>query len=546
MHSVLTGNAGRSRGVGRTSLGASAGTLASTVIGFGRNLALAAAIGTGLVADSYNIANQLPNQLFLLLGGGTFAAVFVPQLMRHAKTSEDRTNEYGSLLLFAAAAFGLVITVPLLVFSPSIIDLMGGSSWSAPQRELGVQLSIWCIPQIFFLALFAMASQLMNARGRFSAVAALPMASSLIVILSCIPIIAVGAVQANSPQMMRRWEVTLLGGATLAGTVLQTILLLAFLHRTGFRVRWRFSIRGLGLRATAVTGLQVTAAAACFQVANVVVAALSTQAGSAAKSLGYDGRGYSAFLYASIINLAVFTAGSVGLASVLLQRLSAHHATDDHDAVGKELNNAIFRAGMLLIPISALLVCTGTLVATTIFAHGETTDEAAHFIGVVLMLLSLSLIPMTVCNLMLKAFYAAQNAKSALLNNVIVAGAWIVGALASSKFLSPEDVVIGIAGSYVFAFLLVLPINIAILSRYHGFMISRTVVRAYVIATGAATIAAAITRLGVGRLDQVISNQWAPRTLLLAGAVSAFLLIYHALTVRSQASLVRLIKWFRE
>ena len=98
-----------SAGVGRTSFSASAAMLFSTALGFVRNLVLASAIGTGLVADSYNIANQVPYQIFTMLGGGAIAFVLVPQLMRQAQVSEVRRDEYGSLLLAA----GVAVRIPV-------------------------------------------------------------------------------------------------------------------------------------------------------------------------------------------------------------------------------------------------------------------------------------------------------------------------------------------------------------------------------------------------------------------------------------------------
>src|SRR5690349_16252322 len=119
---AVTESASRSAGTGRTSLLASIGTLCATAVGFGRNLALAAAIGTSLVADSYNIANQVPNQVFLLLGGGAIFFVFVPQLIRNARESPERGDDFGSLLLLAGGAFGILVTVVLLAFSPWAIQ----------------------------------------------------------------------------------------------------------------------------------------------------------------------------------------------------------------------------------------------------------------------------------------------------------------------------------------------------------------------------------------------------------------------------------------
>ena len=59
-----------------------AGTVVSRLSGFVRNALLAAALGTQLHADVFTIANTVPNMLYILLAGGVFNAVLVPQLVR--------------------------------------------------------------------------------------------------------------------------------------------------------------------------------------------------------------------------------------------------------------------------------------------------------------------------------------------------------------------------------------------------------------------------------------------------------------------------------
>ena len=59
-----------------------AGTVVSRMSGFVRNALLAAALGTQLHADVFTIANTIPNMLYILLAGGVFNAVLVPQLVR--------------------------------------------------------------------------------------------------------------------------------------------------------------------------------------------------------------------------------------------------------------------------------------------------------------------------------------------------------------------------------------------------------------------------------------------------------------------------------
>ncbi|MDW5612047.1 murein biosynthesis integral membrane protein MurJ [Mycolicibacterium sp. D5.8-2] len=532
-------------GVGRASFLASAATLFSTIIGFARNLALAAAIGTGLVADSYNIANQVPSQIFALLGGGTIAFVFVPQLMRHARTSLARGDEYGSFILFAGAAFGILVTVLLLALSPHLIHWMGGSSWESAQSSLGLRLTLWCIPQVFFFAVYGVASQLMYARGHFAAVAWMPTVNSLAIILSCIPIIVVGTVEANSPTSMSDWEVAVLGGSTLLGSALQSILLVLLLRRAGFRLRPRFQLRGLGLRTTAFAGLLTVAAITCYQTANLVAAALSTRAGSEAKALGYEGRGYTAFFYAQTLSFVAAAVASASLANILLQRLSRHYAEGDRQTASKELNEAILATGALLIPVMWLSICLGPLGTDLLFARGQTSHSAAQYIGVVLAVLSVGLVPHALHEILIRPFYAVHDAKTPLRSAGVVGGVWIIGCIGATVFLPPQHALLGIAGAVSLSYIVDLPLRLRSLNRQLQFKISDAVIRGYRNAMCVGLAAAVVIGASASYLERNIPDHWLPRAILFFGAGLGFLIIYYPLTARGPASLGRLVRWLR-
>ena len=63
--------------IGQTS-GMAAGTLASRITGVFRDIALVAAIGTGIFSDTYSVANSVPNIIYILIAGGAINAVFIP------------------------------------------------------------------------------------------------------------------------------------------------------------------------------------------------------------------------------------------------------------------------------------------------------------------------------------------------------------------------------------------------------------------------------------------------------------------------------------
>ena len=89
-------------GEARSSAIMAAGTLVSRFLGFAKTWMLAAALGLGsTVNDTFINANNLPNLIFLLVAGGVFNAVLVPQIIKASK-APDKGADYISRLLTLA------------------------------------------------------------------------------------------------------------------------------------------------------------------------------------------------------------------------------------------------------------------------------------------------------------------------------------------------------------------------------------------------------------------------------------------------------------
>ena len=82
-----------------------AGTTVSRLSGFLRAALLSYALGKSVHADVFNVANSLPNMLYILLAGGIFNAVLVPQLVRAMRNDPDRGDAYTSRVVTVAALF---------------------------------------------------------------------------------------------------------------------------------------------------------------------------------------------------------------------------------------------------------------------------------------------------------------------------------------------------------------------------------------------------------------------------------------------------------
>ncbi len=238
-----------------------AGTVVSRLSGFVRNALLAAALGQALHADLFTIANTIPNMLYILLAGGVFNAVLVPQLVRAQKFDPDGGDGYTNRVVTLAAVFLAGVTAVLVIGAPVVMRLfLDGSFFSpelAPQREAVIAFARYCLPQVFFYGMFVLVGQILNARGSFGPMMWAPIANNVIsVAVLAIYLFVFGPVQDlcahGSPGPLAlagpgstvggftAGQELLLGLGSTAGIVAQFVILLPFLKRAGFTFHPRF------------------------------------------------------------------------------------------------------------------------------------------------------------------------------------------------------------------------------------------------------------------------------------------------------------------
>src|SRR5690625_3047428 len=125
--------ASRSRSLAtRASALMGAGALVSRVLRLLRTSLLAIAIGnTALVADVFETANTIPNVIYMLLAGGVFNVVLVPQIIKQAK-KPDRGADYTSRLITLTALIIGAFTIAITLLAAPIIEALT-LNWSEPK-----------------------------------------------------------------------------------------------------------------------------------------------------------------------------------------------------------------------------------------------------------------------------------------------------------------------------------------------------------------------------------------------------------------------------
>ncbi len=410
-----------------------AGTVVSRLSGFVRGILLAAALGVGLHADVFNIANTVPNMLYILLAGGVFNAVLVPQLVRAMKNDPDGGEAYTNRVITLAALFLAVVTVALVAAAPLLMRLFLDQGYYAADRsaqlESVIDFARYCLPQVFFYGMFVLVGQVLNSRGRFGPMMWAPIANNVVAVAVLgTYLLTIGPARGAEKQGgFGPGAEALLGIGSTVGIVVQLLVLLPYLKAAGFSYRPRFDFRGSGLSHTLRLGMWTVLFVVVNQIAYTVVVRLASRGTVAAGAAGDDGTGYTIYANAFLLTMVPHSIITVSLATAMLPMLSAYAAESDLGAVGRAVSSTLRSAYALVVPLAALLAVMALEVAHVIWGYGSAAADFSNF-APSLALFSVGLVLFTAHYLMLRGFYALEQTRrvfwiqcSIAVTNIVVA-----------------------------------------------------------------------------------------------------------------------------
>ncbi|WP_411081422.1 murein biosynthesis integral membrane protein MurJ [Streptomyces sp. cmx-18-6] len=425
-----------------------AGSVVSRATGFVRSAVVVAALGTGLTADGYTVANTVPNILYILLIGGALNAVFVPELVRAAKEHADGGAAYTDRLLTLCTVGLLALTALAVAAAPLIVGVY--TDYDGRQAELTIALARYCLPQILFYGLFTLLGQVLNARGRFGAMMWTPVLNNVVIVGVFGLYIAVAA---NSDGTLSDAHAHLLGWGTTAGIAVQTLALLPALRAARFRWRPRFDWRGSGLTRPMRSAGWLVLLVLTNQLAYWVVTRLSTTAGQLADEQGVaGGAGYTAYSYAYQLWVVPQGIITVSLVTALMPRMSRAAADGDLGGVRRDVAYALRTSAAVVVPAATALLVLAPWVIGSVFGYGRTTDADITVMAGIMMAFAPGLIAFSGQYVLSRGFYAMSDTRTPFLLNLVIA-AVNAGLSAAAFWLLPARwAVTGMAGASTVAF----------------------------------------------------------------------------------------------
>ena len=434
---------GTNRGLLAASRSMAVASLASRITGFLRSSFLVAAIGIGLVGDSYNLANNFPNMVYELLLGGVLSSVLVPLLVHAQEEDTDDGYAYTQRLLSVATAALAVMTLLAVACAPLIA---GAFVSDHSQRNLTTLFATLLLPEIFFYGLGAMFMAVLNIRHSYAPGAWSPVLNNVVMIVTIAVFWALPGPHTLLPSTITTPQVLVLGIGTTVGIAAQALVLVPSLRRTGFGWRWRFRarpnevgrMREVGTLAGWVLGYVVAS-----QIGVTVIA-----------QVGGRRHAFTIFTNADLLVQMPYGILVVSLLTALMPRLSRSAARGQIGAVVGDLSLGARLSSIALVPVTVGLIVLGPVLCVVLFGYGITTIDDARLIGTALAASAFGLFPFAVVMLQLRVFYAMRDGRTPTLINVCMVTTKVVIVLVCAQVVHgrahiAEALTVATSASYV-------------------------------------------------------------------------------------------------
>jgi putative peptidoglycan lipid II flippase len=416
---------GQTGSLGRGAAMISMATAVSRVTGFLRVMAVAAAMGTTFLANTYQTANTAPNLVFELIAAGVLTSVFVPTFVDYLVKGKREEGWNAANAMTTVALAGLTaMAILVALFAPLIMRLFFiGIEDDALRGEsvaLGTTFLRLFAPQIILYGAGMIMTGALHANRRFTMPAIAPIFNNVIVIAVYVTYMFMRGDTVPGPGGISTSEIWLLGAGTTLGVVAMTLCLIPGLRDLGWKFRFNWDPSHPSVKKAARLGVWALGYAGGYQAGLVAVLILANrvEGGVAAYQWAYT------FFY---LPHALF---GVPIFSVLFTAMAEHVAKDELPGVVDRLRDGVGMLAFILFPVAAALAVLSGPLTTVTLQYGVMTADGAALVGRVLTAFALGLPTYSAFLVFTRAFYALGDTKvPALVNAATTALATLLGAM---------------------------------------------------------------------------------------------------------------------
>jgi putative peptidoglycan lipid II flippase len=393
-------------------------TLLSRVLGFVRDVLIAAYLGAGPVADAFFVAFKLPNFFRALFAEGAFNAAFVP-LYSEYLTRQGRAAAlaFAERALAALLAALLVFVALAQVFMPWLmLGLAPGFVDRPTTFDLAVAFTRITFPYLLLISLVSLLGGVLNSVGRFAAAAAAPVLLNLTLIAALLGLTPLLSTPGHA----------LAAGVTLSGIV-QFLWLIWACGRAGIFLRLPRPHLTPEVKRLLRLILPAALGAGVVQVNLVIGVILASLLPTG--SISY-------LFYADRLNQLPIGVVGVAVGTALLPLLSRQIAAGEQRAAAASQNRAVELALLLTLPATAALMAVPHELVSVLFERGAFGAAASTATAAALTAYAAGLPAYIMVRALAPGFYARHDTATPVRIAVLCIGVNLAVALALMPLLA--------------------------------------------------------------------------------------------------------------
>jgi putative peptidoglycan lipid II flippase len=374
-------------------------TLASRVLGFIRDMLMAAVFGASGATDAFFVAFRIPNMLRRFVAEGTFTISFIPVYTEvlHNKGEKEAGDLASRSLTLQMLVIALIISLGI-IFSPEIIGVIGYGFKGSESFGLAVSLNRVMFPYLFFVGFVAFSMGILNSHGYFFA----PAFSPVLLNVGMISGILI---------FSRFFEEPLLGvsAGVIFGGIFQFILQIPYLIKSGFRLKVSFNFNHPQLKKIYRLLAPAFFANGIVQINILIGTVLASTLESGSISYLY---------YADRLTEIVLGVFIISIGNVILPEMSRLTASDNIEKFRDLYIHSLKSALYLAVPASLALMTIGFPVISVLFMRGEFAQREAELTAKALFYASIGISSISVNRITIPAFFSLKESKKPALSAV--------------------------------------------------------------------------------------------------------------------------------
>lgn len=408
-------------------------TLGSKLLGFIREILIAAKFGSGMETDTFFVAMTAT---FLITGflSNAISTTFIPVLSEiESKEGKKGKIEHANNMLNIIFVLSILLVIGAWIAAPIIVKLLA-KGFQGEQFELSLQLTRIGLPMILFGGILGVFTGYLQSEQKFISTAAIGFPFNFVYIFFLL-------------FLSSKFGIKGLMVTAVIAVGSQFLIQIPEARISGYKYIFKFNLKDKYIKKVILLSFPVLIGVAINDLNAIVDRTLASSLVSGS---------ISALNYANKLNILILSVFVSAITTVIFPLLSKESNSDNIPGMKKLMGRGINFILLITVPATVGLIVLAKPIVEIAFQRGAFDPIATLMTSQALVFYAIGLVAMALRLLLNRVYYSLQDTKTPMVNGAISVGFNIVLNIILVKFMNHSGLALGTSIATIIATLLLL------------------------------------------------------------------------------------------